>query len=500
MSPKEILLAILNGMRNIFLGFQGKLILFTSILVISIMAIVGYLMIQREEDRLLTHAEEEGKTLAESMAIPFTIALLYEEVGLVEEAGLMDTFISMLMKRKHPDLLYAFVLDEDGKVIAHNDFKEFGKKYSDEISRKAMESWETVVQHLQYDGMNALDVATPLNISSKRWGTLRIGISLAYIENRIAKIYKRIILLTLGLTAGSTMGIILLARILTKPLKKLSKAMDKVHLGEFYVDLTPKGKDEVASLQRSFLWMLERLRRQEEERKKTQELLMRIEKMASLGTLAAGVAHEINNPLGGILNCLSILSKDRVPKQKRKEYLELMKDGLKRIQMAVRNLLDYSQQQKLELVPTDINSLIDQTLLLTQHLMEKRNIQVKKDYSCLCEPFQVLTDRYLMGQVIMNIVLNAIQAMEEGGLLTISTKSKDGQCLIEISDTGRGIPEEILPKIFDPFFTTKDVNEGTGLGLPVSLAIIKRHGGAITVKSQIGKGTTFTISIPKACP
>jgi signal transduction histidine kinase len=496
MSSKIIFL-----IKDYLFSIQAKLIFFISLLIIIIMSLVGYQSISRERETLLRHIKEEGVILAESMAIPFVTALLYEEVGLVEEAGLLDHYINQMMKATHSytDIQYALVLNPEGKVIAHNDLKEFGKIYRDDISQQAMDSWQTLIQRYYDPGLkvNIMDIATPLNIASKRWGTLRIGLSLARVESLIGSLKKRIILLTLGISFGAIVGIIILTRSLTGPLRDLSQKMDTLNLQDLHLDLVPKGRDEVATLQRSFLWMLDRLKSEEEERKNTEKLLARTERMVSLGRLSAGVAHEINNPLGGILNCLNLLAQDNLAPEKKEEYISLMRDGLKRIQKAIRNLMEYSQEQTRDLIPTDINMVIDQTLLLVGYLLEKKGIKLEKDYSCSCELTTLLLDRHQINQVFLNLIVNAIEAMDDRcGILKIATKSENGYCYIEISDTGKGIAQEDLERIFEPFFTTKDVGEGTGLGLSVSLGIIKSHGGDITVRSQLGQGSTFTISLP----
>jgi signal transduction histidine kinase len=495
MSSKNFFLII----KDYFFSIQAKLIFFTSLLVIIVMSLVGYQSIGREREMLLRHIKEEGQVLAESMAIPFITALLYEEVGLVEEAGLLDHYIERLMKKSHPDIRYALVLSAEGKVIAHNDLKEYGQIYRDELTRRAMDSWQTLIQpyHDHDKRIKGLDIATPLNIASKRWGTLRIGLSLSRVEQQIAALRKKIILMGFVLTCLAVGGIVLLARSLTGPLRDLSHKMDTLNLQDLKLDLVPKGHDEVAVLQRSCLWMLDRLKKEEEERTNTERHLARTERMASLGRLSAGVAHEINNPLGGILNCLNLLAQDNLPQEKKEEYLSLMQDGLKRIQKAIRNMLEYSQEQTQDLIPTDINTVIDQTLLLVGYLLEEKGIKLEKNYSCSCEISSVLLDRHQISHVFLNLIVNAIQAMDsEGDILKIETSSDNSYCRIEISDNGQGIAEEDMDRIFEPFFTTKDVGEGTGLGLPVSLGIIKRHGGNISVKSKLGRGSTFTVTLP----
>ena len=230
--------------------------------------------------------------------------------------------------------------------------------------------------------------------------------------------------------------------------------------------------------------------------KKLEQQIRNSEKLASVGKLAAGVAHEINNPLGGILNCLYNMRKGTLSPSRQEEYLVSMEDGLRRVQKIVRQLLDFSQQHNPELALADIHQVIKQVLLLTEHLLVSHHVRLET--ALANEVPEIMIDRHMIEQVLMNLILNAIQAMRAGGVLAIRTTVESANCLVHIRDSGCGISPSVLPRIFDPFFTTKNEGEGTGLGLSVSLGIVERHGGKILVESEVGKGTTFTVSIPLA--
>lgn len=230
------------------------------------------------------------------------------------------------------------------------------------------------------------------------------------------------------------------------------------------------------------------------ETKKLEQQIRSSERLASVGRLAAGVAHEVNNPLGGILNCLYNLRKGTLSPARQEEYVASMEDGLRRVQKIVRQLLDFSQQHEPELSATDINHVVERVLVLTNHLFAPNHIVLETALGHGLPT--LLVDRHMIEQVLMNLILNAVQAMKGGGALTIRTSVAEGVCSIEVADTGCGIPASVLPRIFDPFFTTKGEGEGTGLGLSVSLGIMERHGGKILVESEVGKGTTFTLCLP----
>jgi PAS domain S-box-containing protein len=230
------------------------------------------------------------------------------------------------------------------------------------------------------------------------------------------------------------------------------------------------------------------------ETKKLEQQIRNSEKLASVGKLAAGVAHEINNPLGGILNCLYNLRKGTLSPSRQEEYWASMEDGVRRVQKIVRQLLDFSQQHEPAFALTDINHVVDRVLVLTTHLFSPNRIVLETGFGQGLP--NVMVDRHMIEQVLMNLVLNAVQAMKDGGVLTIRTSVVEGICVVEVRDTGSGIPPTVLPRIFDPFFSTKSEGEGTGLGLSVSLGIVERHGGKILVDSEVGKGTTFTLCLP----
>ena len=218
------------------------------------------------------------------------------------------------------------------------------------------------------------------------------------------------------------------------------------------------------------------------------------EKLAAIGQLAAGMAHEVNNPLGGILNCLYNLKNKKLNEQRRSEYLGFMEDGITRVQNIVRGLLDFSQQHAPTPSLTDVNSMIEGIIPLFGHYIKGRDIRLVKN---LGEGLpQILVDRHQIEQILVNLILNAIQAVDGDGLIEVTTRFEGSWYLITVSDNGCGIPAENVPKIFDPFFTTKGVGKGTGLGLSVSRGIIERHKGRIEVGSRSGGGTIFKVYLP----
>lgn len=231
------------------------------------------------------------------------------------------------------------------------------------------------------------------------------------------------------------------------------------------------------------------------ELKAIQAQLVRSEKLASLGELVAGIAHEINNPLTGIMVFASLAGKNPKLPPELKTDMEMITRETERCAKIVKGLLEFSKESHPQKKPSSINDIMDLTIALVENQSSFHDINIVRYYDM--EIPLLLIDPHQIEQVFVNILLNASHAMPDGGNLTITTgiDSERGYARIDISDTGHGIPEHNLEKIFDPFFTTKE-NRGTGLGLSVSYGIIDSHGGKIEVKSKVGSGTTFTIRLP----
>lgn len=287
---------------------------------------------------------------------------------------------------------------------------------------------------------------------------------------------------------------------------------------------------------------LESLESTNKQLKQAHEELIRTEKLASVGRLAAGVAHEVGNPLGAILGYTSILKKEGIDREESKDYMRRIEGEIERINKIVRGLLDFARPSKFELREVEVNKIIESTLSLLSYQANFKNIQTRLD---LHPDLPLIKgDESQLSQVFMNIILNAIDAMPTGGFLQIQTqkhvvesldadwsqwthpprrrndpresdyshlrkhhpfstgltKFSRGERLarVRITDTGTGIRKEDLENIFDPFFTTKAPDKGTGLGLSITLKIVESLGGEIRVESEVGKGTTFEVYFPAA--
>jgi len=250
--------------------------------------------------------------------------------------------------------------------------------------------------------------------------------------------------------------------------------------------------------------LLETLEHQVEERtaalKDAQAQLIQSEKLSSLGRLAASIAHEINNPLAGILTYAKLLVRmldteqvDEPTRAASVRHLKLVQRETERCTAIVRNLLDFARQRPLSLKDTDLAAIVDEAVALVQHQAKLRGLTIEKKVSPVPT---IKADAGQLRQAIVNIMLNGCEAMQTGGTLALTCRLAAGAAAVELSctDTGIGIPPDQLAKIFDPFYSTKEM--GTGLGLSVVYGIVERHGGTIDIRSDVGKGTTVSLRLP----
>jgi len=302
-------------------------------------------------------------------------------------------------------------------------------------------------------------------------------------------------------------------RNITRPIGEMVAATRSIAAGRFDQEIQSESQGEIAQLAASFNTMLASLRAmkadleewgrtlEEKVRQRSDELaamqarVAQSERLASLGMLAAGVAHEINNPLGAILSLTALTLEDTPPSDPNRENLVEVLNQSQRCRGIVKGLLDFSRQSKGNMEPLDLNALLNDTLSLLSKQAQFFNIRIVKELDPNLPA--VIGDRSQFQQVFMNLLINAVQAMQEKGVITITTRGiPGGDVEVLLSDTGRGIPPDQIDLIFDPFFSTKESGHGTGLGLSIAYGIVSNHRGTITVQSEVDKGTTFTIRVP----
>jgi len=346
-------------------------------------------------------------------------------------------------------------------------------------------------------------------------GVIDANLSLAAVDAQIAQ-HRAHLLLFMGITVAMIwlVSMVFIWAVVYRPVKELIAGTRRVADGDLNYRLAVRNQDELSDLAVSFNKMTvqvagahaqieERVRRKTAELDQAHRSLLASEKMASIGKLAATVAHEVNNPLFGILTYarLTLKEVEKGPagsRQEMAEQLHIIEHESKRCGDIMRNLLTFARQAPSHREPNDLNTLIERALVLVRHQAELLGIELRSRLRQDLPP--VSCDAGQIQQAVLVLLVNATEAMPHGGVLEVATEMDPatGQARIRVRDNGSGIPPEVLSQIFDPFFTTKEDLQRTGLGLAVARSIVEQHGGEIAVESNPGKGTEFSIVLPAA--
>jgi two-component system NtrC family sensor kinase len=337
---------------------------------------------------------------------------------------------------------------------------------------------------------------SPYRSQEKGW----LIVTVADRDRVLAPIIKqKKVMLTVGviILMAAAITAILLSRTLTKPISLLSVGAKEIGSGNLDYRIDVSSGDEIGDLAVGFNSMSQALKENINKRIEAESRACQAEKLASIGELAAGVAHEINNPLGNIISTAKLLGEDINRNgcdisAVKTDINTIIKEG-RRGERIVTGLLNFSREMPLHKTLEDMPVLIDEVIISLNNRIQDKGIIIYRQYNASSN---IRVDRAQMQQVFSNIILNSIHATGEGGNIMIETRMVGDNVEVEISDTGVGIPEENFKKVFNPFFTTKEVGEGTGLGLAVSYGIIKKHNGEIILESNEGKGTRCIITLP----
>lgn len=323
-------------------------------------------------------------------------------------------------------------------------------------------------------------------------GSLYVGARESAFLGLLRTFYLRVALIALVCIVLAGVIAVPIAKVVTRPIAELVEAHRRLAQGDMTVRVQAYGSGELAVLGRSFNSMVETLHQ-------TQQELLHKEKLASMGQLAAGVAHEINNPLGTILLFSDVMYKEASEDDPRRDDLKMIINETTRCRTIVADLLNFARQQEVLAQETNVHALLEQVIEGVSHQPSFEGVEIVRQFSPDLPTIQA--DPAQLQQVFVNLLNNAAEAVAEGGIITLATQPVDSQWVeIKVSDTGCGIAEENLGKLFTPFFTTKALGKGTGLGLSIVYGIIKMHRGQITVQSQVGQGTTFTVTLPVRLP
>jgi signal transduction histidine kinase len=327
----------------------------------------------------------------------------------------------------------------------------------------------------------------------------RISASAAYLTAR--NLLGNLVKVGLAIIFLASLGGVLVSRRLTRPLEQLSQAVRKVAKGNFDVKVDINSKDEIGQLSNSFNEMAGELNVREQSLKKAQLALIQSEKMAAVGTLSAGLAHEVKNPLSSVLGYAQLAKRKINETEVVKAHLDIIESETRRCNDIIGNLMQFSRAEKGEFDEISINTVVEKSVGIVDHQLSLHKVRVTTDFAEGIPP--LLGNANQIQQVLMNLTINAQHAMgEDGGTISIKTEVDESTAtaLITVDDTGPGIPEDVAANIFEPFFTTKEAGQGTGLGLSVSYGIIQEHKGAIHVMQAPGGGARFEIRLPLNVP
>jgi len=499
-------------MKKIFLPLFWKF----SIALVLIVVVFGSVNIyyirhsvyETFESELLKHGTSIAKMLGDMALQP----LVYDDVAALNE-------LVSNVKQTDKDLAYILILNGKNQVIAHTFFKGIPKKLINANVLKPGEARATVlIENTDNPDYIVQDIAIPIlstNIGVVRVGFFEEGYQKEVWDTTKIFLWMVVIFLVIGVLAA-----FIFSYIITQPIKTISTTASSLDLASLDVVKINKIQfqnkfvlclkkiirvnDELDTLIFTFNEMIGRLTFAYKELQSTQESLLQSKKMASVGTIAAGLAHEINNPIAGLRNSLRLISEKPERYLSNQEYISMMKEAITKIEKVVNGVLNFSRKHEFVKTPVDIEAIVEDALMLAAFHLEQSSVSIIKEFPDKIPP--ILGSVNHLEHVILNIVLNSIDAIGErknsedgiAGQIIFIIRISDADLLLEISDNGVGMEAEMLSLIFDPFFTMKKIRQGTGLGLSISYNIIKEHGGDIIAKNRNEGGMQILIKFPIA--
>lgn len=467
------------------LTIRKKLVLTIGLGTLSVIVLTSsialYNMIKILERELI----DKGTIIATDLSVQSIEPIMHEDTW-----ELYRSIKTLLTSTQKPFLKYIAVLDREGRILAHSDPGTY--RIGDFIrnspaDEKAFLVTDTLIQVIPLSVEETLyDISVPSYINGEKIGAVRVGMTDLEMKKNLAVIMRNIILLAFFLSVVSIAVGIFLAHRITSPLKKMTENIKKISKGQLK-DVMPVEtveKDEVGQMVDIFNEMAKNLKTQKE----MDEYLSRREKLAMIGELAANIAHEVKNPLTGIKLGIDTLWRLGV----KEEILERLDKEIVRLNKVASRLLSFTQSQPLTLQKTDIRNIVEEAMYFVSKVAEKRGVRLH----CRVKEQDILVnvDADQVQQALLNIILNSIHATENGDDICISIQKEGTWTKVVVSDTGKGILPDDLPRIFEPFYTSKPLS--TGLGLAIAHRIITEHRGDIKVDSIVGEGTTVTITLP----
>ncbi|MBT0652285.1 ATP-binding protein [Geomobilimonas luticola] len=483
----------------VFKSLTTRVIILTISLLAFGISIYTYLNLKREQTQLINAARESTElllnTIERSIYSSMRIGNTEDTRAILEMVGQNTKLAGVRIFHPHGTILKSSIPGEVGGLLNPADYQLFLQGKNEGVFTQDGRGEVLVMQKPIYND-------EPCHIchgnKSRIIGILDVNYSLQETRRRMWEATRLFILSTVAIVCFLAITIsLVMFKFVKKPLTRLTEKMALVEQGDLSVRMQPFGKDEVGRLMASFDSMVERLDNAKRELEQLHfQQMERADRLASVGEMAAGIAHEIKNPLTGIAAAITIIKDDFTPTDPRTEIVNEVLEQVKRLDKTVNDLLFFGKPTPPEPTYADLNALLKKTLMFASQHRGVKSIEKRLELQEDLPP--VYVDGKQIQQVLLNLILNAVQAMPAGGLLTITSQlaEQDGKRWVRVSiaDTGQGIPPLILGKIFTPFFTTKA--QGTGLGLAICHKLVTQHQGTIAVTSEDGRGTVFTVSLP----
>jgi len=476
-------------------GLQLQVVFTVGVVVVALMGLISMTVVLQARSQILSQHRNGAAAVAHAFSIPAMDALILGEQTGSAASDVLDNHIRTFLGAMD-GILSISIVDPGGWIIAHSDPRLYSEPITDDTLLRASRALEPMTSVFQDDmGRWITEAAVPLQVGSKRWGAALLRFDAEPTRQQVTRLFLLLFLLTLALTTA-TIGILyLLVGRITASLRALVAEVDKIDF-ETDTPITMEApSNEIGYLIHHFGLLKDRLVQSRSELVAAQYQVHQAEKMASVGRLASGVAHEVNNPLNGIWFCLHGIQSDPENREQTERYLGLIGDGIQQIELVVQKLLGFARSQPASFEEISLNEQVRAVLDFIDFQFKGREatVQVSLDADLPA----VRADAGLLKEVIMNLLLNSLDAIEQSGKIRIQSGRTDEEgVFLSITDNGVGIPEEHLSQIFEPFFTTKETGKGTGLGLSVTLGIVELHGGSIRVHSDPGRKTTFTVALP----
>jgi len=400
------------------------------------------------------------------------------------------------------DVVYIVVYDRDGQPAASNaGIRSHGELVSTSLLRDAMTPEESASEMkrlvLQDEPVRVLEVEAPsFGQAAGRWGSVKIGLSLEPMYARLREIQKVLMLIGVGGFLLGIAGAAFLARRITRPLHRLVDGTVRIAHGDFSQAIVNTSRDEVGDLARSFSEMTAQLLQARQRMEEANRCLVQHEKLASIGRMAATIAHEIRNPLTSVKLNIQKVAEEESFAETVKAHLGLSLEGIDQIERFIKELLNFTRVQELLLERWPVDQIVEESLKMIRDTLAQKKISVEK--ACAEGLPHVLADADKLRQVFLNVLRNAHEALDAGGKITVGcdTVAEGGRTMVRvrIADNGPGIADKDRPNIFEPFYTTKP--SGFGLGLANARKIVEQHNGTIGVGRKRGRGSAFVILIP----